>query len=262
MVSKLTQILKHQASLIISSLSSKENIWLASFPRSGNTWLRCMLYDVLIGQEEGFPQLLRRYIPDIHRQFEFLNLLRSKTLYVKTHFSYSPQYRKVVYLLRDPFATLYSFWRREIEIKKNQISLDNFIDREINSGGVYGRWDSHVLSYINSGLSESQLLIIRYEDLLLDTSRILTQILEFGEQEIYKENIQRVAAKYTNDLLKRQKINQELTDSQKVKSLYKIQTLKGLEKLTTQQIRKIAHSPVGRVANHLGYTSYKNFYLE
>ena len=40
-------------------------IWLASYPKSGNTWLRFLLYNYLFGEVRRSGDIARR-IPDIH----------------------------------------------------------------------------------------------------------------------------------------------------------------------------------------------------
>ncbi len=40
--------------------------FLASFPRSGSTWLRFMLYEILSGEDAGFRKIEDR-LPEIHR---------------------------------------------------------------------------------------------------------------------------------------------------------------------------------------------------
>ena len=59
-----------------------EIVWLASYPKSGNTWLRFLLYCYLFGAPRDSAQILRK-LPDIH--VSGYELSGAGRVYCKTH---------------------------------------------------------------------------------------------------------------------------------------------------------------------------------
>ena len=87
------------------------DIFLVSYPRSGNTWLRFVLGTYISGENVDWINL--EYIfPDIYKCSEdFLSKLQSPR-YIKSHHPYDSRYNKIVYVVRDPRDVLvsYYFW--------------------------------------------------------------------------------------------------------------------------------------------------------
>lgn len=152
--------------------------YLASFPKSGNTWVRFLLANLLAGQELGL-QGFGRYVPDSHIKGDLVYMADPTTpfnqmrpRFVKTHLHYRPVFRRAIYIVRDgrDAMTSYYHWRNRRSDKP--VSL-----REIIVGDIYwGRWSDHVLGWLNSG---AELLVVKYEDLYADTPSQVRRILDF-----------------------------------------------------------------------------------
>src|SRR5262245_186581 len=87
--------------------------WLASFPKSGNTWVRFLLYHYFYGDIADSRAIGSR-IPDIHAgDFDRASTL-TRTQLVKTHWGLSPQMPHVdrtagaIYIVRRPQDVLWS----------------------------------------------------------------------------------------------------------------------------------------------------------
>ncbi|MGQ9480710.1 sulfotransferase domain-containing protein [Chloroflexus sp.] len=152
--------------------------YLASFPKSGNTWVRFLLANLLAGQELGL-QGFGRYVPDSHIKGDLVYMAdpgtpfnQMRPRFVKTHLHYRPVFRRAIYIVRDgrDAMTSYYHWRNRRSDKP--VSL-----REIIVGDIYwGRWSDHVLGWLNSG---AELLVVKYEDLYADTPSQVRRILDF-----------------------------------------------------------------------------------
>lgn len=87
-------------------------VWLASYPRSGNTWLRFLLYAYLHGPIDNTAEVNRR-IPPILRPLP-PEALRATRLISKTHFERSPTHPMiertlgVIHIRRHPKDVLLS----------------------------------------------------------------------------------------------------------------------------------------------------------
>ncbi len=161
-------------------------VWLASYPKSGNTWLRFFLYCYLYGAPRDSAQILRK-LPDIHVS----NPDQSATgrVFCKTHLMYSPahpfasQTTAFIYIIRHPKDVLLSSLNYFRLIKKTQ-SGDTVFAREFidhmgvplwRSNGI-GSWSEHVASWQDSGLPH---LMLRYEDLRRDPHAEFRRVIEF-----------------------------------------------------------------------------------
>src|ERR1051326_693324 len=65
-------------------------IWIASYPKSGNTWVRFLLANYLAGPIESSAQV-EEAVPGYDRAADPRPLIEQRgTLYVKTHFPWGP----------------------------------------------------------------------------------------------------------------------------------------------------------------------------
>ncbi|MGB3402800.1 MAG: sulfotransferase domain-containing protein [Microcoleaceae cyanobacterium] len=146
---------------------NSQDIFLASFPRSGNTWMRLLLSDLIL-QIQGFlTKTGGNIIPDIYKvDIEQWNQDdRTRQLdfrIIKTHEHYEESYRKIIYLFRNPADSLCSFYYYQLD------RVQKFIDRGIGLDQYcqhsMDQWCTHVKSYIQAQEeASSDLLFLSYE---------------------------------------------------------------------------------------------------
>ena len=165
-------------------------VWLASYPKSGNTWVRFLLYSVIFGPPTESLDIARK-IPDIHRPLPF-DPPAGERLIAKTHFAWSPKHPKAklteraVLITRDPRDVLFSAlnYRRLSGMTPQQISDEQYARKFISLGGDpgfaqlgYGTWQSHIESWQQQ--TDFPVHTVRYEDLKSDTPAALRAILGF-----------------------------------------------------------------------------------
>lgn len=173
-------------------------IWLASYPRSGNTWLRFLLQAYLHdGEVDGMR--LRAEIPGIHGNAARIDPDASDRLLVKTHFPWSARHhphaaktRGFIYILRHPKDVLLSF----LNYRKLGGALpveDAAADREYalqfcrakgdaDWARGFGTWPQHIASWLAA--QDLPRAAIRYENLLTAPAAELRPVIKLLGLEI------------------------------------------------------------------------------
>lgn len=161
------------------------DVYLASVERSGNTWARFLLTEILGTGKAEFLHL-NDTLPEMGTHQGKPPVLANGGRLIKTHEPYRSEYKRAVYLVRDLRDVLDSNYARDKEMGTAyyhgpDANLDDYL-RDFLKGKVnrYGSWQAHVESWINSPLSRSgDLLVVRYEDMRKDTEGKLLEILGF-----------------------------------------------------------------------------------
>lgn len=181
------------------------DIFVASYPRSGSTWLRFLLFETLTHRDAGFEDV-NRYIPDVGGQSRAIPLLPQGGRLIKTHESYRRDYERAVYIVRDARDVALSEYAYETAQGWISGSFDEFLDAFVR-GKVngYGPWDAHARSWIDSPLARSgNLLVVRYADLRKETETYLSKIMTFLgvhpdpqiiKAAVYNNNVQNMRKK-------------------------------------------------------------------
>ncbi len=190
-------------------------LWIASYPKSGNTFLRSLLtayyyskdgqfnFDLLRNIQQ-FPssELFTKIGVDINNKFEvaknYINtqelINRSNSLqFWKTHSSFCKLYNKfnfsdlnnslgVIYVVRDPRNVVSSFANHNSKTISDTTKLlmdELATGNEKDDVEVYmGSWAFNFNSW-KIYKSSNKYFLVKYEDLLNDTKKIFKEIIKF-----------------------------------------------------------------------------------
>jgi len=197
-------------------------IWIASYPKSGNTWVRAMISSLVYSNDgvfnfellktiQQFPN--RKHFENFTQKFQDINELKKfwiaaqnwinlsgEIKFLKTHhinckigehpFTNNNNTLGAIYVVRDPRNLINSFVNHYQIDKK---AAKNFITSKASATGgaagskqnnvftILGSWDDHYKSWkkINNNL-----LIIKYENLILNPYEEIHRIIRFLEKFI------------------------------------------------------------------------------
>ena len=169
------------------------DVFVVTYPRSGTTWLRYLIANVLAPAEDVTFSTFRNYVPDINDTYAartsldvFLPL--STPRFFSFHGPYDPALPKVVYLLRDPRDVMISFYHyRRTREQTYSGSLHDFL----RSDDHYPcPWDQHVTGWLLNGVNDN-ICLIRYEELQRDTLTAVRRVLDFADVHCKEDDIAR-----------------------------------------------------------------------
>lgn len=186
-----------------------DDTFIVSYPRSGNTWTRFLLANLLHPEQPVTFANIERIVPDSEAQSNRFLRSVSRPRVIKSHEYFHPRFRKVVYIVRDPRDVLlsyYDFQRKYRQIEDgyplSQYARD-FVNGERGLGD-WGTWAEHVNSWISTRQGRPRFLLLRYEDMVDDTARELTKLASFfgidPKPELLGNTIERSAAKRLREL--------------------------------------------------------------
>lgn len=161
-----------------------EDMFQASYPRSGSTWLRFILFQILRGEEAGFGKI-DRCIPEIDAHRGVSQILPNGGRLIKTHEQYRKEYRRAVFLVRDVRDVVLSSYARAVEVGLAPLvsegDFDSFLLSFLKGKALQmGSWQEHTRSWLGSPIAKhGNLMVVRYEDLRENPEHVIAQLLRF-----------------------------------------------------------------------------------
>lgn len=143
-------------------------IWLASFPRSGNTFVRNILFEVFGLESSTFDVNEGRLLEPGYLEFPVV-----KTHMLPAQLLPDDPTIKAVYLVRDGRDAMVSIAHHRSDIVAPGSPYPENLQAAIfaEKGSFFGGWSQNVLQWINRAD-----LIIRYEDLIADPASCIERI--------------------------------------------------------------------------------------
>ena len=171
--------------------------FLVSYPRSGNTWTRFLIANLLFPDLEVSFLNIDHLIPDvinINRR-ELAKIPRPRL--IKSHEYFDPRYKKVIYIVRDPRDVVISYYYFLLKqgFIKDSDSLETFVQRFVD-GDVdpeFASWNENVLSWVGIRMGRPGFLLLRYEDLKAKPTHELAKAAEFLGIQRTSESLTRAA---------------------------------------------------------------------
>lgn len=164
----------HQQYSSISKTNSKD-IFLAGFPKSGNTWLQNIIAGLILNMDtKNLSDILSQsLVPDIHSAKFYKRYY--EPMFFKTHSLPQPSYKKVIHLIRDGRDALWSYYQMKIELGEN-ITLEEMVTKD--KGLFPCSWHEHTRTWLDNPY-KSDILIIKYELLIISPLIELKKICDF-----------------------------------------------------------------------------------
>ena len=185
------------------------DVFVASYPRSGNTWLRFMLYEILVGQSSTFTNV-HQLVPDIGKQGNAVPVLANNGRLIKTHEAYLPLYHKAIYLVRDARDVALSefAYQKALGLAEDNFEtyLPRFLRGEVNP---FGSWTAHVDSWMDAkDKGYAEVLLVRFDEMRSRPEDSLADMMTFLNVPVERETIRRAVANNSVEKMRdKEKVN-------------------------------------------------------
>lgn len=160
-----------------------DDTFLVSFPRSGNTWTRFLVCNLINPDDPVTFAGLEARIPEIYDVPDRILRRFPRPRIVKSHECFDPRYKKVIYIVRDPRDVAVSYYEFQLKRKvvSEDCSLEEFVPRFMESEfePKTGSWGDHVVSWLATRQGHKNFLLLRYEDMQARTVAEGTKIASF-----------------------------------------------------------------------------------
>ncbi len=157
-----------------------DDIFVCSYPKSGNTWVRFLMANMLEDEQEITFKNVNQYVPGIYTQREAINKMEGGR-FIKTHDPFYQCFPKVIYIFRDYRDVLISYYHFQQSQNWFDGTLKEFVDY-IKIEKPFGTWKEHVQNALDHCKKyEQQTLMLSYEDLIADPLKQVRRIEEFCE---------------------------------------------------------------------------------
>jgi hypothetical protein len=158
-----------------------DDTFLVSYPKSGNTWTRFLIANLVYPEKQPDFSNINELVPDPEAlsKRHLASLPRPRVL--KSHQYFDPRYPQTIYVVRDPrdvALSQYHFHRKR-RVIEDDYPIGQFVTRFLaGEASEYGSWAENVSSWLATRFGRPGFLLLRYEDMVADTAAELVKVAD------------------------------------------------------------------------------------
>ena len=160
-----------------------DDVFLTSYPRSGNTWTRFLVGNFVNPTEPVTFLNVERLVPDMYKTADWVLRRLPRPRVLKSHECFDARYRRVIYIVRDPRDVAISNYHWEMKLRSipDGCPIEEFVTMWMdgNFWRRIGSWADHVNSWMATRQGHENFILMRYEDLQSDQRRELGRVARF-----------------------------------------------------------------------------------
>lgn len=160
-----------------------DDVFLVSYPRSGNTWTRFLVSNLIFPNKPTTFANVESRIPEIYFNPDRVMRQLARPRILKSHECFQPHYPRVIYIARDPRDVAVSFYHHNVKWGniEEDYPIEAFVPRFIAADfdSRWGSWFDNVKSWTAMREGRKEFLFLRYEDMKRDPAGELGRIADF-----------------------------------------------------------------------------------
>jgi len=179
-----------------------DDTFVISYPRSGSTWSRFLLANLVWPNETVTFANLDRLLPATAAvSNRFLSRVPRPRV-IKCHNYFDHRYQNVIYVVRDPRDVVLSEYRYSLKTRMipdgypMKLFVARFIKGEVNE---YNSWKESVGTWLAARGDSERFLLLRYEDMVENTVRELAKIATFLRIDASRERLAKAVERSSAD---------------------------------------------------------------
>lgn len=156
---------------------SPNDVFVIGYPKSGNTWVQILIAIIMFGVDlDCVPfGVILDIVPDLSARNYFRR--HSNPMFFKHHALPAPEYKRVVYLLRDGRDVMVSYKHYREVLDRKEYDFSAFVSPDNPLWPCH--WQQHLEAWAANPYG-ADIFQLRYEDLLADPVEQLRKLCAFA----------------------------------------------------------------------------------
>lgn len=229
------------------------DMFFCAYPKSGTTWARFVLFEMLSGMASGF-KATNQQMPGVGLHHNALRLLPNGGRLVASHEYYRKDYHRSIYMVRDARDVLLSEFAFLSALEYYTNDLDSFVKTFLYTVvSAYGPWHKNVTSWLDSPIANNgNMMLVRYEDLRKDPVPLFAQMADFLGANVSEQKIREAVENNSIQNMRKKEDKEPVRASIKGRFVRDGKVRGWVSKLTPEQVALI-DKVAGPTLQRLGY---------
>jgi hypothetical protein len=168
-----------------------DDVFIVSYPRSGNTWTRFLIGNLLYQDDPITFANIESRIPEIYFNPDHAMRRLPRPRILKSHESFQPRYPRIIYIVRDPRDVCVSNYHHNVKAGNipDDFPMDDFVPRFLRAefDTQFGSWADNAGSWLAMREGSGNFLLLRYEDMKQNAAGELTRVAEFLQRCSFRD---------------------------------------------------------------------------
>lgn len=232
---------------------NSSDMFFAAYPKSGTTWARFVLFEMLSGKASGF-KATNQQMPGVGMHHNALRLLPNGGRLVATHEYFRKQYHRSIYMVRDARDVLLSEFAFLSALEYYNQDQNSFVNTFLYTVvSAYGPWHKNVTSWLDSPIANNgNMMLVRYEDLRKDPVPLFAQMADFLGATVSEQKITEAVENNSIQNMRKKEDKEPVRASIKGRFVRDGKVRGWVSKLTPEQVALI-DKVAGPTLQRLGY---------
>lgn len=154
--------------------TSVDDVFIVGFPKSGNTLMQHIIAHLVYGiNEEGSRSFVNLIVPDVYANSHYFRF--NDRCFFKSHDLPRPEYKKVIYIMRDGREALLSYYHMMMNMG-TPVSLEDLYSGKVKLFNA--TWSEHIEQWEENPF-DADILWLKFEDLNGNKVKELQRICTF-----------------------------------------------------------------------------------